>query len=194
MNWLLFHTIWKFPGRPLLRGNTKSQIPNPKQIPNSQSQSQSNLKSQVPNPKQIPNSKFANLKFKTILLFSLILIFSCAQDDRQLIAKTLQRREKALEKKDLNLYRDCISPAYRDPEGQDLSRLQQRFTEVTEAFASIDFEPERTLVYQNGSTATVIQDFVLRFQPQGEEPFTRKGRERIVLRKEAGTWKIIEGL
>ena len=129
-----------------------------------------------------------------LMVCGLILVCACAQDDRQLIIKTLQRREKALEKKNLNLYLDCISPAYRDSDGQDLSRLKQRFAEVVQAFTSIDFEPEQTLVYQNGLTATVIQEFVLHFQPQGEEPFARKGREKIVLRKEKGAWKIIEGL
>ena len=127
-------------------------------------------------------------------VFCLALVCACAQDDRQLIIQTLQRREKALEKKDLNLYLDCVSPAYRDPDGQDFSRLKQRFAEVVQAFTSIDFEPEQTLVYQNGLTATVIQEFILHFQPQGEEPFARKGREKIILRKEKGAWKIIEGL
>ena len=133
-------------------------------------------------------------RFWILLIGGLVLVLACAQDDRQQIVKTLQRREKALEKKNLNLYLDCISSAYRDSEGQDLSRLKQRFSEVTQAFTSIDFEPGQTLVYENGLTATVIQDFTLHFQPQGEEPFARKGRERIILQKEKGSWKIIEGL
>jgi len=136
-----------------------------------------------------------NRKYLVALgLLLIVVVLSCARDDRQLIIKTLQQREKALEKKDINLYLDCVSSDYRDPEGRDLSRLQQRFAEVVQAFTSIDFEPEQTLVYQNGLTATVIQEFVLHFQPQGEEPFARKGREKIVLRKEKGAWKIIEGL
>ncbi|MDD5223565.1 MAG: hypothetical protein PHE84_06220 [bacterium] len=127
-------------------------------------------------------------------LLLIVVVLSCARDDRQLIIKTLQQREKALEKKDINLYLDCVSSDYRDQEGRDLSRLKQRFAEVVQVFTSIDFEPEQTLVYQNGLTATVIQEFVLHFQPQGEEPFARKGREKIVLHKEKGGWKIIEGL
>jgi ketosteroid isomerase-like protein len=106
----------------------------------------------------------------------------------------LEQREEALENRDLDRYLGCISPDYQDSRGQDFSRLKQRFEEVSGAFDNLDFIPGRRIVYQDGVTATVIQDFVLRFQPQGGDAFSRKGRERIVLRKEKGSWEIIDGL
>ena len=129
-----------------------------------------------------------------LVLFCLFAIGSCAGSDRDSILKTLEQREKALERKDLNLYLKCISPEYRDAEGHGFERIRERFTEVTRAFESVELIPEKNLVYSDGVTATVIRDFTLRFRPEGEEPFSRRGRERIVLRKEGRSWKIIDGL
>ena len=121
-------------------------------------------------------------------------LISCSRSDNELIIQVLENRERALEKRDVDRYLGCISRDYHDSRGQDFSGLKERFEDIFSVFEKVDFLPGRRVIYHDGTTATVIQDYSLRFQPQKGDRFSRKGRERIILQKENEEWKIIDGL
>jgi ketosteroid isomerase-like protein len=131
---------------------------------------------------------------KRLLLFLLPALFllTCQVSEEEKIFQTLNRRQEALQKKDLSLYLSCISKAYQDKE-EDASRLQKRIEGYFKTFDRITYSSWDRSVQIDGETSTVIQRFSLEVE-KGEKKNRYAGQEVLFLKKEGRHWKIIKGL
>ncbi|MGZ6202826.1 MAG: hypothetical protein ACXWM6_15055, partial [Thermodesulfobacteriota bacterium] len=63
--------------------------------------------------------------FLSFLFLIFLLLLACQDSEEEKIYQTLNRRQEALQKRDLSLYLSCISRSYQDKE-EDFDRLQKR--------------------------------------------------------------------
>lgn len=131
---------------------------------------------------------------RTLLPLLLIIFFllACQASDEEKIHQVLNRREEALQKKDLSLYLSCISKAYQDGE-EDLGRLQNRMEGHFTNFEQIGYTNWDRSIQIEGLTARAVQQFHLEVK-QGEKKNHYSGKEALFLKKERGEWKIVKGL
>ncbi len=130
--------------------------------------------------------------FPFFLCLILILLSACQDSAEEKIYQTLNRRQEALQKKDLSLYLSCISKAYRDKE-EDFGRLQTRIEGYFNTFDRISYSSWDRSVHIDGETATAVQQFQLEAE-KGEKKSRYSGKEALFLKKEGKEWKIIKGL
>lgn len=129
------------------------------------------------------------------LLFFFLLVFillACQVSEEEKIYQTLNRRQEALQKRDLSLYRSCVSHAYQDKE-EDFGRLQKRIGGYFKTFDKISYSCWDRSLQVDGETAIVRQSFYLEVE-KGEGKNHYSGKEVLFLRKEGKDWKIIKGL
>jgi ketosteroid isomerase-like protein len=131
---------------------------------------------------------------RPILSFLLPILFllACQTSEEEKIYQTLNRRQEALQKRDLSLYLSCISKAYQDQE-EDFNRLQKRIEGYFKTFDRIAYSSWDRSVQIDGDTAFVIQPFHLEVE-KGEKKNRYSGKEVLFLKKEGKEWKIIKGL
>ncbi len=131
---------------------------------------------------------------KRLLPFVLPVLFllACQISEQEKIDQTLNRRQEALQKRDLSLYLTCISKAYQDKE-EDLYRLQNRIEGYFKTFDRITYSSWDRSVQIDGETSTVIQRFSLEVE-KGEKKNHYGGKEVLFLKREGREWKIIKGL
>ena len=108
------------------------------------------------------------------------------------IKAVMSIREKAMQKKDINLYMGCISKEYRD-NTETYEIIRQKMLQNFRVFEKIEFSHSNQTVYINRDLATVVQDYELGFTIAGDRDHAR-GKEKIFLKKEEGKWKILKGL
>jgi len=130
--------------------------------------------------------------FLSILFFISILLLACQISEEEKIYQTLNRRQEALQKKDLSLYLSCISRAYQNKE-EDFDGLQKRIEGYFKTFDRISFSNWDRSVQIDGETATAIQQFHLEVE-KGEKKNSYSGKEALFLQKEGKQWRIIGGL
>ncbi len=128
----------------------------------------------------------------SFLLVIFLLLLACQDSAEEKIYQTLNRRQEALQKKDLSLYLSCISKAYQDKE-EDFDRLQTRMEGYFKTFDRISYSSWDRSVQINGETATAIQQFQLEVE-KGDKKNRYSGKEALFLKKEGKDWKIIKGL
>ena len=93
-------------------------------------------------------------------LLPVLFLLACQISEEEKIYQILNRRQEALQTKDLSLYLSCISTAYEDKE-EDFSRLQKRIEGYFKNFDRISYSSWDRSVQIDGETATVIQQFYL---------------------------------
>jgi len=127
-------------------------------------------------------------------LFVLFFLFilACQVSEEEKIDHILNRRQEALQKKDLSLYLSCISKAYQDKE-EDFSRLQKRVEGYFGTFDRISYSCWDRSFQIDGETAIVSQQFYLEVE-KAEKKNHYSGKEVLFLKKEGKNWKIIKGL
>jgi len=127
-------------------------------------------------------------------LFVLLSLFilACQVSEEEKIDHILNRRQEALQKKDLSLYLSCISRAYQDKE-EDFSRLQKRIEGYFGTFDRISYSCWDRSFQIDGETAIVSQQFYLEVE-KAEKKNHYSGKEVLFLKKEGKNWKIIKGL
>jgi ketosteroid isomerase-like protein len=128
------------------------------------------------------------------LFFLLPILFlqACQVSQEEKIYQILNRRQEALQKRDLSLYLSCISKAYQDKE-EDFNRLKKRIEGYFKTFDRITYSSWDRSVQIDGETATVIQQFHLEVE-KGEKKNRYSGKEALFFKKEGREWKIIKGL
>ena len=126
------------------------------------------------------------------LFFIFLLLLACQISEEEKIYQTLDRRQEALQKKDLSLYLSCISRAYQDKE-EDFDRLQKRIEGYFKTFNRISYTNWDRSVQIDGEMATAIQQFQLEVE-KGEKKNRYWGKEALLLKKEGKQWRIIKGL
>ncbi len=122
----------------------------------------------------------------------ILFLLACQVSEEEKIYQTLDRRQEALQKKDLSLYLSCISNAYRDKD-EDVHRLQKRIEGYFKTFDRITYFSWDRSVQIEGDTSTVIQQFYLEVE-KGEKKNHHSGKEVLFLKKEGKEWKFIKGL
>jgi hypothetical protein len=130
--------------------------------------------------------------FLSFLFLIFLLLLACQISEEEKIYQTLDRRQEALQKKDLSLYLSCISRAYQDKE-EDFDRLQKRIEGYFKTFDRISYSSWDRSVQIDGEMATAIQQFQLEVE-KGEKKNRYSGKEALFLKKEGKQWKIIKGL
>ena len=130
--------------------------------------------------------------FLPLLFLIFLLLLTCQDSEEEKIYQTLNRRQEALQKKDLPLYLSCISRAYQDKE-EDFDGLQKRIEGYFKTFNRISYSNWDRSVQIDGETAIAIQQFQLEVE-KGEKKNRYSGKEALFLRKEGKQWKIIKGL
>jgi len=131
---------------------------------------------------------------KQLLSFLLPVLFllACQVSEEEKINQMVNRRQEALQKKDLSLYLSCISRAYQDKE-EDFSGLEKRIDGYFKTFDRIAYSSWDRSIEIEGNTATVIQQFYLETE-KGEKKKSYSGKEALFFKKEGKEWKIIKGL
>jgi len=130
--------------------------------------------------------------FLSFLFFIFLLLLACQISEEEKIYQTLDRRQEALQKKDLSLYLSCISRAYQDKE-EDFDRLQKRIEGYFKTFNRISYSNWDRSVQIDGEMATAIQQFQLEIE-KGEKKNRYSGKEVLLLKKEGKQWRMIKGL
>lgn len=125
-------------------------------------------------------------------LLPILFLLACQASEEEKIYQILNRRQEALQKRDLTLYLSCISKAYQDKE-EDFNRLEKRIEGYFKTFDRITYSNWDRSVHMEGETATVIQQFHLEVE-KGEKKNRYSGKEALFLKKEGREWKIIRGL
>jgi hypothetical protein len=125
-------------------------------------------------------------------LLPILFLLACQVSEEEKIYQILNRRQEALQKRDLSLYLSCISKAYQDKE-EDFNRLQKRIEGYFKTFDRISYSSWDRSVQIDGETATVIQQFYLEVE-KGEKKNRYSGKEALFLKKEGKEWEIIKGL
>jgi ketosteroid isomerase-like protein len=129
---------------------------------------------------------------RILLLFSVFILLGCTVSEEERVHQTLNRREEALQKKDIALYLSCISKAYQD-KGEDFSQLQKRMEGYFRIFDPIKYNSWDRSIHIEGDGATVIQQFHLEVGKQGRTN-RYSGKEALFLKREGRTWRIVKGL
>jgi len=131
---------------------------------------------------------------KQLLSFLLPVLFllACQVSEEEKINQMVNRRQEALQKKDLSLYLSCISRAYQDKE-EDFNGLEKRIDGYFKTFDRIAYSSWDRSIEIEGNTATVIQQFYLETE-KGEKKKSYSGKEALFFKKEGKEWKIIKGL
>ncbi len=130
--------------------------------------------------------------FLSFLFFIFLLLLACQDSEEEKIYQTLNRRQEALQKRDLSLYLSCISRAYQD-KVEDFDQLQKRMEGYFKTFNRISYSSWDRSVQIDGETATAIQQFQLEVE-KGERKDRYSGKEALFLKKEGKEWRIIKGL
>jgi ketosteroid isomerase-like protein len=125
-------------------------------------------------------------------LLPVLFLLTCHVSEEEKINQMVNRRQEALQKKDLPLYLSCISRAYQDKE-EDFDGLKKRIDGYFKTFDRIAYSSWDRSVEIEGNTATVIQQFYLETE-KGEKKKGYSGKEALFFKKEGKEWKIIKGL
>ena len=125
-------------------------------------------------------------------LLPILFLLACQVSEEEKIYQILNRRQEALQKRDLSLYLSCISKDYQDKE-EDFNRLEKRIDGYFKTFDRISYSSWDRSVQIDGETATVIQQFHLEVG-KGEKKNRYSGKEALFLKKEGREWRIIKGL
>ncbi len=125
-------------------------------------------------------------------LLSLLFLLACQVSQEEKIYQVLNRRQEALQKRDLSLYLSCISKAYQDKE-EDFDGLRKRIEGYFKTFDRISYSSWDRSIQIDGETAIVVQQFSLVVE-KGEKKNRYSGKESLFLKKEGKEWRIIKGL
>jgi hypothetical protein len=125
-------------------------------------------------------------------LLSLLFLLACQVSQEEKIYQILNRRQEALQKKDLSLYLSCISKAYQDKE-EDFDGLRKRIEGYFKTFDRISYSSWDRTIQIDGEAAIVVQQFSLVVE-KGEKKNRYSGKEGLFLKKEGRDWKIMKGL
>jgi hypothetical protein len=125
-------------------------------------------------------------------LLPLLFLLACQVSEEEKIYQILNRRQEALQKRDLSLYLSCISKTYQDKE-EDFSGLRKRIEGYFKTFDRITYSSWDRSIQIDGEAATVTQQFYLEVE-KGEKKNRYSGKEGLFLKKEGKDWKIMKGL
>ena len=95
--------------------------------------------------------------------------------------------------RDLNRYMKHISNSYRGTSASSKEELRRTMKDIFSSVEEIDLSVYNMAIYPYGTTALVVENFVLHYSMEGKK-ISQRGVERIELVKEKGEWRIKGGL
>jgi ketosteroid isomerase-like protein len=130
----------------------------------------------------------------TLLLTLIALLASCSHDEKAGITEVLEKRQRAFEARDVELYSTLISPDYDDvKDGRRMGRKEviDNFKGILQFFDDIKITYSGRTIYHKGSDAQVVQRarVEVRMEKEGiNTSFTMK--EVLELKKQGNRWYI----
>ena len=131
------------------------------------------------------------------LIFLLVLatiIVSCGNSQNDEVREVLDKREQALETKDVDLYMSLISPDYNQKKDDDTvgyDEIKKTFLNTTGIFDSIDISEQDTNIHVKANTADVIRVSLMRASIEDSKSKFRV-IDKIQLEKLEGKWMIVK--
>ena len=113
--------------------------------------------------------------------------------EQEAVRQTIQIRTKALNTRDLTLYFSVISSTYHDEKGRDFSRIREDLSAGFITYDSVLYQPDEQTLRVHGKWAELKGTYRMKLVIHGRQVLL-DGKERMVLMKEAGGWKITSGL
>ena len=132
---------------------------------------------------------------RAFLIFSIIplfFIFSCTSQDKKDIISIINKREQALENKNVDLYKECIYENYSQTIKEkvlDKDKLLEKFKINTAAFDKISVTHKDQEIFIEENKATVLQSTEV-LLTINDESSNYKIREVITLINTEKGWKI----
>lgn len=128
-----------------------------------------------------------------LFLVPFMLVWGCAEGDRQAVQSVMMQRQQALRSKDIHIYLSLLSSRYQD-NGQDLTAKTKEIADNFASFDRIEYRSDGYDIAIDGGAATVSGTYRLKVTKKGEV-LELEGKEAIRLRKEPGRgWLIVGGL
>lgn len=136
------------------------------------------------------------LRIVHFLIIPVLLLAACNNGNNPEVVEVLDRREKAFESRDHELYASLISENYsakEDGKVMDRDEIVKKFRSNTTPFDKIEIEHSERVIEVNkeANTANAVQMTVAKLRIDNESS-VYKTREIITLRRENGEWKIIK--
>ena len=125
-------------------------------------------------------------------LVAIIFLASCGSSDEENINLILDKRIKAFQLKDPEMYSECIHEDYRaaSEEGVvDKHKLVSRFKDQVSTIDTVSFGESERYIYINGKDARVMMLSSIDVKI-GNYSMTYKAKEVINLSKVLGGWRI----
>lgn len=142
-----------------------------------------------------PKPRNSQIKFYPALFLSLLMLISfvsCGKSPYQEVEEAVLSRQRAMNAKNLEAYMSVISIKYSDGKKtyKDIkSEAEKNFS----AFDKIEYNSQKRGIYLENDQAVAVEEYVLSFWI-ADKKHSLKNKERLVLRKEDGGWKIVKGL
>jgi len=131
------------------------------------------------------------------LIFLLVLtsiIVSCGNSQKDEVREVLDKREQALETKNVDLYMSLVSPDYKqkkDDKTVGYDEVKKTFLDTTGIFDSIDISEQETNIHVKANTADVIRVSLMRASIEDSKSKFRV-IDKIQLEKIDGKWMIVK--
>jgi len=125
-------------------------------------------------------------------LVAIIFLASCGSFDEEEINLLLDKRVKAFQLKDPEMYSECIHADYRVTSGEkvvDKHELVSRFKDQVSTIDTVSFGESERYIYINGTNARVMMLSSIDVKIDSYS-MTYKAREVINLSKVLGKWRI----
>jgi ketosteroid isomerase-like protein len=131
------------------------------------------------------------------LIFLLVLtsiIVSCGNSQKDEVREVLDKREQALETKNVDLYMSLVSPDYKqkkDDKTVGYDEVKKTFLDTTGIFDSIDISEQETNIHVKANTADVIRVSLVRASIEDSKSKFRV-IDKIQLEMIDGKWMIVK--
>ncbi len=135
-----------------------------------------------------------SLSFFLSVFILLLAASSCGKSDEEEIEELLSKRQRAFETKNVELYLSCISPEYKQKNGDTVTgveEIKKGFITNVSVFDQIKLSPFDRNIYQDGDKAEVFQKVKVNLKIEKEEnQFVL--REKLSLEKVNGKWLVVK--
>ncbi len=127
-----------------------------------------------------------------VLIIPIFLVLACSNENKTAVNDILDKREKAFETKDQELYSGLISDRYSivlNDREIDKDEIVKKFKINTTPFDTIEIQHSEREIEIGNDTATAVQKTKAKLVIE-DESSVYEIREIIVLSRESGNWKI----
>lgn len=146
----------------------------------------------------LQNRSITIISLSFLILPFIFLLLGCnidkggSRDIENEIGLIMDLRERGINEKDLGLYMSCVSRDYKN-DSETFDIIKEKMQKNFEIFEKIKLSTSNRTIYPDHKGAMVVQNYELKIFLNGEDEFIN-GKEKLILKKEDGEWKIVDGL